>query len=113
MGPTVARLNFHAANLGHITPVGLYPQGVSPDGIYDLAGNVFEWCLDGFGEYHCAVKAKTGERLSSELNDRVVRGGYFRSVTHFVRSAFRGRYDPTYRSNAVGFRICRVFRKPQ
>ena len=70
-------LNFHAANLGHDTPVGFYPQGVSPDGIYDLAGNAFEWCIDGFGEYHCTVKANTGERLSSELNDRVVRVGVF------------------------------------
>jgi formylglycine-generating enzyme required for sulfatase activity len=108
--PTLSRLNFRGANVGHVTPVGFYPLCVTPDGVYDLAGNVFEWCLDGFGDYHCKVKVNTGERVSSERKYRVVRGGCFGSVTHFVRSAFRGRYDPTYRSNAIGFRICRVLR---
>ncbi|MBA2593049.1 MAG: SUMF1/EgtB/PvdO family nonheme iron enzyme [Gammaproteobacteria bacterium] len=40
--PDPTRCN-HAMNVGHPTPVGVYPQGATPEGVHDLAGNVSEW----------------------------------------------------------------------
>jgi formylglycine-generating enzyme required for sulfatase activity len=106
--PDPSRLNFAKSAIGHVTPVGLYPLGATPCGIHDLAGNVFEWCLDSFVDYRCPVKKRTGERVGDHQTFRVVRGGCFTSVAHLVRCAFRGRYRPDYRSSSVGFRVCRM-----
>jgi formylglycine-generating enzyme required for sulfatase activity len=102
--PDPSRLNFAGAeggdalqrqSLQHATPVGFYPAGATPEGVLDLAGNVFEWCSDKWLE-PCADR---------EL--RVVRGGCYASVTLFVRSAFRGRYPAGKRADHIGFRVCR------
>ena len=85
------------------SPVGAYPAGASPFGIEDLAGNVWEWCLDDYDAY------KGGERANPRVvkagGQRVYRGGSWKSRFASLRATARGFNLPTYASNDVGFRI--------
>ena len=84
-------------------PVGSYPNSVSFCGVEDLAGNVWEWCQDFYGEY------KAGERTNPRgpLNgtQRVYRGGSWKSRFANLKTTARGFNLPIYSSNDVGFRV--------
>jgi len=45
--PDPNRANYDESKIGKTTPVGTYGEGVTPEGLWDMAGNVLEWCLDG------------------------------------------------------------------
>ena len=60
----------YGLHVGRTTVVGLYPLGVASSGALDMAGNVFEWCLDEFSRGGGAVEAST-----EVVGRRVVRGG--------------------------------------
>ena len=85
------------------SPVGAYPAGASPFGIEDLAGNVWEWCLDDYDGY------KGGERANPRVvkagGQRVYRGGSWKSRFASLKTTARGFNLPTYASNDVGFRV--------
>lgn len=84
-------------HLSQTSAVGLYPQGVSPEGLMDLSGNLWEWCLN---EYH------DPERLGPEgTKSRVVRGGSWLYGRDYARAACRSRYHPVSRLAYVGFRV--------
>jgi formylglycine-generating enzyme required for sulfatase activity len=76
-------------NPGKPSPVGSYPQGASPYGVLDLAGNVWEWVADKY------------DRDSSR---RVVRGGSCCSYFVLPRVANRNAWDPAHRDGDLGFR---------
>ncbi|WP_372368092.1 formylglycine-generating enzyme family protein [Candidatus Uabimicrobium sp. HlEnr_7] len=67
-------------------------------GLYEMHGNVFEWCSDWY-DLSITDSVKTG-------TFRVVRGGNFRFKSRFVRSAFRYRYKPDFYYDGLGFRFC-------
>jgi hypothetical protein len=74
-------------------------------GLYDMAGNVQEWCSDWYGNYpETAEINPLGPRSGSS---RVARGGHFWSDARGVRSAARGSYLPLDRFNYLGFRVVR------
>jgi sulfatase modifying factor 1 len=76
-------------------------------GLYDMHGNVYEWCHDYFGEdYYKQSPAKdpTGPTSGSF---RVLRGGSWRDNSRFSRSALRNRYDADLRNRSAGFRLVR------
>ena len=104
--PTAKQLNC-GGNECNPTPVGVYPLGATPEGVLDLAGNVWEWCADGYdGDYyqtchsHGTVKNPTGPGT--------VRGGSWFNDARFCRSAYRNHYVPGVRFNFIGFRCARV-----
>jgi formylglycine-generating enzyme required for sulfatase activity len=93
---------------GHreLAPVGSYPSGGTPEGIFDLAGNVAEWVWDRYApEYpEHDERDPMGPIASSGSNQRVVRGGAFQSPRPDLRGAARAGRLPTQRSPGLGFR---------
>jgi len=89
---------------GGIAPVGSYPQNKSPYGVFDMAGNVWEWVSDWYQPY---PGSKYQSKDFGEIN-KVIRGGGggvgHYSLSFFFRSAMRGYALPTAKSGDVGFR---------
>ncbi|MDB5387042.1 MAG: hypothetical protein JWM11_2688 [Planctomycetaceae bacterium] len=111
-GEDEAQLKDHAWFLGntpspkekdaYIPRVGL--KQPNPFNLFDMHGNVAEWCEDFYN-----VKLPGGENpIQPKLsNNRVSRGGSWRSETASCSSAFRGQNSPKVRLNSLGFRVAR------
>lgn len=84
-------------SLGQTTPVGIYPQGATPEGVLDLSGNVWEWCLNEYDDPSGALPG--GSRW------RVLRGGSWYYGRDYARAAYRGGRSPRGRDGFVGFRV--------
>jgi formylglycine-generating enzyme required for sulfatase activity len=85
------------------SPVGAFPFGKSPFGMEDMAGNVWEWCLDFFEAYRGAPRVNPRGPTSGAK--RVYRGGSWKSRFSSLRATARGSNLPSYSCNDVGFRI--------
>jgi formylglycine-generating enzyme required for sulfatase activity len=83
-------------------PAGSYPNGASWIGALDLAGNVWEWVNDWYGEYGSSSQTNPTGPSSGEY--RVLRGGAWGSFGIYARSSFRFGYQPGGRNLFIGFR---------
>ncbi|MBF0118785.1 MAG: formylglycine-generating enzyme family protein [Desulfobacterales bacterium] len=72
-------------------------------GLFDMHGNVWEWCQDIFGDY-----TEEPAKESPKVTNRVLRGGSYSINGWFCRSAFRFSSSPDARSNDIGFRLVRI-----
>ena len=94
-------------NVKDTTPVDQYPAGASPYGALDMAGNVWEWCVDWYdADYypHSPRRNPTGPETGKY---RVLRGGSWDNYAGFVRSAYRNYSSPDDRNDSWGFRPAR------
>jgi sulfatase modifying factor 1 len=72
-------------------------------GLYEMHGNVLEWCNDWYGDY--ANESVTNPTGATEGTSRVLRGGSWYFIARYARSADRSRSTPDFRSNRMGFRF--------
>lgn len=84
-------------------PVGLKPPNAW--GLYDMHGNVWEWCLD-WHEWDYYSRAPVDDPLNEDISSiRTMRGGGWVASRGMCRSAYRGAYDPEDWDSAIGFRV--------
>lgn len=95
---TTARANY-GKNVGHPRPVGSYPEGKSPLGLYDLVGNVAEWCLDDLAP------------PEADAPRHVWRGGCWVMGEEHQGTRARSPYKPDARVPCIGIRCVRPARR--
>ena len=103
------KTNNRDTGIGTTSAVGCFAEGLSPYGVHDLSGNIWEWVRSLYEKYPYPESGKDlGKRedLAAGTDTlRVLRGGAFNLTSDNVRCAYRFRLNPNLRSNILGFRV--------
>ncbi len=100
-GPDTGRANYYETGPQQATPVGLYPFGATPQGLEDMAGNVWEWTKDWYefqGWFYDYVKPESA---------KVLRGGSWNDPRSSLSISNRLHNVPQHRGMTIGFRLAR------
>ncbi len=104
--PGSTRLNYNR-NVGDTTEVGNYPEGASPYGALDMAGNVWEWVSDWYDGGYYSNSPSENPLGPDSGQYRVLRGGSWYSSGNYVRAADHSWDEPGYVYYGIGFRCAR------
>lgn len=103
LDPTL--LNYIDSGLAHTAPVGDYPQGASPYGVQDMAGNVWEWVADWYApEYYSLPNPPPDPTGPTDGTQRVMRGGSYGYGERQARTTNRDAAGAQASGNGLGFR---------
>ena len=104
--PSGQRANFGQPRDGGTSAVGSYPEGASAYGMFDMAGNVWEWCEDVDNPEYYLGGPERNPRYTVRAGHvpHVVRGGAFNYDARSLRTFARASFEATFRINNVGFR---------
>lgn len=101
--PTPRHANF-GDTVKDTTPVDAYPLGTTPDtGLYDLAGNIWEWCGDWWDKF--TAQAEVDPTGPVNGSSRVLKGGSYFDSARYLRASARPGSGPDARLGFYGFRV--------
>ena len=92
-------------NYANTAPVGSFEPNAM--GIFDMAGNVFEWVGDCWNDSYQGSPTDGSAWMTGNCGLHVLRGGSWFSQPRYLRAAFRNRFESGHRSSTFGFRVAR------
>ncbi|MBC7840102.1 MAG: SUMF1/EgtB/PvdO family nonheme iron enzyme, partial [Nitrospiraceae bacterium] len=98
----------HWNNHSALTPVGTFENGKSPYGIYDMAGNVWEWVSDWYDPNYYKTSPSQNPTGPPRGESKVIRGGSWGSGPEALRAAHREIHSPLFRGLGTGFRCAKT-----
>jgi formylglycine-generating enzyme required for sulfatase activity len=105
-----SRCNTYESHLRRATPVGIFPNGETPDGCADLCGNIPTWTSSAYAPY--PYDAEDGREYSNSDEHRVLRGVPFSFLGSPAPASWRHWLHPANRYYDFGFRLCCAFPCP-
>ncbi len=108
--PSCALTNFTGLTpcIGDTNSIGSYTAGASPYGVYDMAGNVWEWVNDWYAGDYYQVSPGNNPQGPTEGTVRVIRGNAFSAYISNSRTALRNDFQPLSPDPEIGFRCART-----
>ena len=82
-------------------------------GLYDMHGNVWEWCQDWYADSYSSGAQKKNPQGPSSGQFKLLRGGAWNDYPNYCRSAFRSRNGPVRRSSSIGVRVVAVLARTE
>lgn len=99
----IRKANYSVSGINRTCPVGIFTEGISPYGLLDMSGNVWEWTRSEFKSYR--YDATDGRESLRSKRMKTMRGGSFFNESNFQTVSCRWRNGPTHFGNNRGFRV--------